>query len=65
MGQGRVSGGGRGRVTRSGGREQEYDSAVDKKPQWNPSIVGDLVKCPVYSGTPLLWTPWGPMKCPI
>ena len=21
--------------------------------QWNPSIVGDLVKCPVYSGTPL------------
>ena len=21
---------------------------------------GDLVKCPVYSGTPLLWTPWGP-----
>ena len=19
----------------------------------------DLVKCPVYSGTPLLWTPWG------
>ena len=22
--------------------------------------LGDLVKCPVYSGTPLLWTPWGP-----
>ena len=21
---------------------------------------GDLVKCPVYSGTPLLWTTWGP-----
>ena len=21
---------------------------------------GDLVKCPVYSGTPLLWTLWGP-----
>ena len=21
--------------------------------------LGDLVKCPVYSGTPLLWTPWG------
>ena len=20
---------------------------------------GDLVKCPVYSGTPLMWTPWG------
>ena len=20
----------------------------------------DLVKCPVYSGTPLLWKPWGP-----
>ena len=32
--------------------------------------LGDLVKCPVYSGTPLLWTPWGPgevsciEKCP-
>ena len=27
--------------------------------------LGDLVKCPVYSGTPLLWTPWGPggMSC--
>ena len=29
--------------------------------------LGDLVKCPVYrgvliSGTPLLWTPWGPGK---
>ena len=22
--------------------------------------LGDLVKCPVYSGAPLLWTPWGP-----
>ena len=22
--------------------------------------LGDLVKCPVYTGTPLLWTPWGP-----
>ena len=22
--------------------------------------LGDLVECPVYSGTPLLWTPWGP-----
>ena len=22
--------------------------------------LGDLGKCPVYSGTPLLWTPWGP-----
>ena len=22
--------------------------------------LGDLVKYPVYSGTPLLWTPWGP-----
>ena len=22
--------------------------------------LGDLVKCPVYSGNPLLWTPWGP-----
>ena len=21
---------------------------------------GDLVKCPVYSGTSLLWTLWGP-----
>ena len=20
------------------------------------------MKCPVYSGTPLLWTPWGPGK---
>ena len=27
--------------------------------------LGDLVQCPVYSGTPLLWTPWGPgeMSC--
>ena len=24
--------------------------------------LGDLVKCPVYSGAPLLWTPWGPGK---
>ena len=24
--------------------------------------LGDLVKCLVYSGTPLLWTPWGPGK---
>ena len=22
--------------------------------------LGDLVKCPVYSGAPLLWAPWGP-----
>ena len=22
--------------------------------------LGELAKCPVYSGTPLLWTPWGP-----
>ena len=22
--------------------------------------LGDLVKCPVYSGTSLMWTPWGP-----
>ena len=22
--------------------------------------LGDLVECPVYNGTPLLWTPWGP-----
>ena len=22
--------------------------------------LGDLAKCPVYSGTPLMWTPWGP-----
>ena len=22
--------------------------------------LGGLVKCPVYSGTPLLWSPWGP-----
>ena len=27
--------------------------------------LGDLVECPVYSGTSLLWTPWGPggMSC--
>ena len=24
--------------------------------------LGDPVKCPVYSGTSLLWTPWGPAK---
>ena len=24
--------------------------------------LGDLVKCPVHSGTPLLWTPWRPGK---
>ena len=24
--------------------------------------LGDLVACTVYSGTPLLWTPWGPDK---
>ena len=23
-------------------------------------LLGDLVKCPVYSGNPLMWTPWGP-----
>ena len=23
------------------------------------------MKCPVYSGTPLLWTPWDPVKCPV
>ena len=26
----------------------------------NCGHLGDLVKCPVYSGTPQLWTPWGP-----
>ena len=36
--------------------------------QWNPFYcghLGNLVKRPVYSGNPLLWTPWGPgeMSC--
>ena len=27
---------------------------------------GDMVKCPVNSGTPLLWTPFGDLvKCPV
>ena len=26
--------------------------------------LGDLVKCLVYSGAPLLWTPWGPGEVP-
>ena len=30
---------------------------------WNmDTLIGDLVKCPVYIGIPLLWTPWGPGK---
>ena len=27
--------------------------------------LGDLVKCTVYSGTPLLWTPWRPGGTPL
>ena len=27
-----------------------------------PGSIVDTLECPVYRGTPLLWTPWGPSE---